>query len=132
MYRMTADEKEALRLAATAAVPILTRLRQERADLEQRIEKYQHIVEEYETSIGARRPRRSAEGDTEGPRRGMVNEHIDAVLGGGGDFKEPEIRRAIWERFAIKYSRATTYTALRRGDGKKYEQKEKRWRMKTT
>jgi hypothetical protein len=130
MSRLTGEEKEALRLAAMAAVPILVRLKQEQADLAQRIAQYTHIVEEYEVSIGGRRAKRTEGEAPESPRRGMVMEHIDAVLSGGSDYKEPEIRKAIWERFHIKYSRATTYTALRRGEHKKYEQKEKRWRMK--
>ncbi len=131
MPRMTEPEREALRLAATAAVPILANLKEERADLDKRIASYEHIVAEYNAVLSGRRLRKSSSGEDQpaGPKRGQVGEHIDAILTGGSDYKEPEIRRAIWERFGIKYSRATTYTTLRRGEGKKYEQKEKRWRL---
>lgn len=134
MSRVSQDEREALRQASYAAAPILAKLKEERADLDARIARFEAIVDAHEQSLG-RRPRAASSGDGhsagEGLRRGRVTEHIDAILGGGGDYKEPELRAAIWEKFGIKYNRATTYTALRRGDGKRYEQKEKRWRMKT-
>ena len=134
MPRVTQDEREALRQAALAAGPILAKLKEQRADLDARIERFQAIVDAHEESLG-RRPRSSAPdgtGVTDTMRRGKATEHIDTILSDGGDYKEPELRAAIWQKFGIRYSRATTYTALRRGEGRKYEQKEKRWRLKSS
>ncbi len=129
MPRLTDEELEALRLAAVAAVPLIAKWKAERAALDARVAKFEALVSEYEEITGNRLlPMGGVE---EGkPKRGQVVQHIEAVLSSGGDFKEPEIRREIWKRFAIKYSRATVYTALRRGEAKRFEQKEKRWRMK--
>jgi len=135
MSRLTQDEREALRQAALAAVPILAKLREEKSDLEARIARFQSIVDAHEESLGRRpKPAAPASGENlmELMRRGQVTEHIDNILAGGSDYKEPELRAAIWQKFGVKYSRATTYTALRRGEGKKYEQKEKRWRLKSS
>ena len=133
MPRVTQDEREALRQAALAAGPILAKLKEQRADLDARIERFQAIVDAHEESLGRRaRSSTSDAGAVDPMRRGKATEHIDVILGEGGDYKEPELRASIWQKFGIKYSRATTYTALRRGEGKKYEQKEKRWRLKSS
>lgn len=132
MAKVSEEEKDALRQAAEAAGPILSRLREERADLDERITRFESIIAAYEAVLG-KRPRKSAGEDTCGqkPRRGEVAKHIDAILQGGGDYDEPEIRKLIAQRFQVAYPRATVYTALRRGkDAGRYEQKERRWRLK--
>jgi hypothetical protein len=125
--RFTEPEREALRQGAFAAAPVIAKLKHERNELDIRIARLEAVVSAYEEILG-KRPRREGEGGK--TPRGQVGEHVDAILAGGGDYKESEIRRVIWERFGIKYARGATYTALRRGEGKKYEQKEKRWRLK--
>ncbi len=132
MAKVSEEEKEALRQAAEAAGPILAKLREERTDLDERIARFECVVAAYEAVLG-KRPRKSVgeAGSAQKPKRGEVAKHIDSVLQGGGDYDEPEIRKLIAQRFQVAYPRATVYTALRRGkDAGRYEQKEKRWRMK--
>lgn len=141
MSRPTEDEREALKQAALAATPILERLRREREELNARILRFENIVAAAEDTSG-RRTKRAA-GPAPAPasngvaadsvkiRRGQAAEHIDAVLKEGGDYSEPELRKQIADRFHITYSRATIYTVLRRGLGKRYDLKDKRrWRMR--
>jgi hypothetical protein len=127
--RLSEPEREALRQAAFASAPVIAKLKLERQDLDVRIARLEAVVSAYEELLGKRPKRVDGEAPGKAPR-GQVGEHVDAILAGGGDYKESEIRQAIWERFGIKYARGATYTVLRRGDGKKYEQKEKRWRLR--
>lgn len=129
--RPSESEREALKQAAMAALPILAKLKEERTDLDKRIATFENVVAAYDESLG-KRPRKTTEGqDDQKPKRGQVAEHIDAVLTAGGDYDEPELRKLIAQRFQVVYPRPTVYTALRRGrKAGKYEQKEKRWRMK--
>jgi len=112
-------------------MPVLAKLKEERDDLNRRISTLEGILSSYEDALGGRRARRSVQedgGDSEQPRRGQVHEHIEMVLGSGGEFTEPELRAELATRFGVKYSRGTVYSALQRGKGIKFEVKEKRWR----
>ena len=44
-----------------------------------------------------------------------MHEHIEMVLGGGGEFTEPELRSELAARIGVSYSRGTVYSALQRG-----------------
>lgn len=127
--RVNDDEREALKQAALAAVPIVAKLRQQRAELDGRIASMEAILQAYEDVLGVRRTRPAGPGKM---RRGQVMAHIDAVLGRGGDYTEPELRQAIFQNVSIAYSRPTIYSALRRGaKSGRYELKDdKRWRMR--
>lgn len=128
LSRLTEQEREALRIAAEAARPVLSRLIAERAALDAKIEQFRSIVSVYEDS-GPRRAKK----DGETAKRGLVRKQIDEVLAGGGDYTEPELRESVNTRFGTSYERATMYSALRRGLKKKrYELKEHKWRMKQT
>lgn len=127
MARTTQDEREALRQAAEAVRPKLEKLRQERTVLDERIARLESVVAVYEEACG-RRPRQEGNGAGGNKiKRGQVNEHVAAVLTGGGEHDEPEIRRMIAQRFGVVYSRATVYSALRRGRPQ-YEQVGRKWR----
>jgi len=130
IMRVTEAEREALRVAALAAMPVLEKLREERDDLNRRIGVLEAVVSSYEDLLlgkRARRPAQEGEGE-ERPRRGQVHEHVEAILSSGGEFTEPELRAELSERFGVRYSRGTVYSALQRGKGKKFEVKDKRWR----
>ena len=139
---MTArDEKEALKQAAEAAATMIAKRQVERARIENEIARLQAVVDAWD-AVSGKKPKKTppamridAHDDvppSEHVKRGQVREHVDAVLGSGGDYTEPELRKEMALRFNVSYGRPTVYTALRRGgvDGR-YEQKDgKRWRMK--
>jgi transposase len=117
-------------------MPVLAKLKEERDDLSRRITTLEGIVSSYEDALGGRRVRRPAHegGEGEGaqqPRRGQVHEHIEMILGSGGEFTEPELRAELAARFGVTYSRGTVYSALQRGKAVKFEVKERRWRRIT-
>lgn len=60
-------------------------------------------------------------------RKGEVPSHIDAILKEGGEYEEPELRKAIKDKFGVDYQRATVYTCLRRGLNDRYTQQGKKW-----
>jgi putative NADH-flavin reductase len=135
MSRVTEEEREALHQAAKAAVPILAKLTRDRDELNEKISHFETVIAAYEDILGrrARKMNTSQEEASEKirPYRGQAKEHIDLVLGGGSDYTEPDLRKAIKTRFGMAYSRATIYTALRRGKGTRYEEKDgNRWRKK--
>jgi transposase len=133
--RITEAEREALKAAAHAAMPVLAKLKEERDDLNRRITTLEGIISSYEDALGGRRVRRPPHEEADSvqqPRRGQVHEHIEMVLGSGGEFTEPELRSELAARFGVSYSRGTVYSALQRGKGIKFEVKEKRWRRITT
>ncbi|MFQ5827533.1 MAG: hypothetical protein ACE5JD_00055 [Candidatus Methylomirabilia bacterium] len=117
----------------------MPKLEQDRADLDDRIASLRAAIAAWE-AISGKRPRKSptpasaesAEAIPSHPiKRGQVAQHIDAILKAGGDYDEPDLRKAIFDRFNVVYGRPTIYSALRRGRKiGRYEQKEKRWRMK--
>lgn len=132
MAQVSEEEGEALRMAAEAVAPILTKLKEERADLDERIARCESVIAAYEAALG-RRPRKPAGEAVPGqkPKRGEVAKHIDSILQGGADYDEPEIRKLIAQRFQVAYPRPTVYSVLRRGRGAgRYEQKDTRWRMR--
>src|SRR2546426_2394179 len=55
MSKLTDDEKEALRIAAAAAEPVLVRLRRLREELDEKIAKFEVIVTSYMDIAGKRR-----------------------------------------------------------------------------
>lgn len=142
MGKVSESEREALRHSAEAALAILPKLDQERAELDERIASLRAVVAAHEAMSG-KRPKKLvaavqvSAGDADKPqearktKRGQVYEHVDAILSGGADYPEPDIRQMIAQRFNVVYGRSTVYAALRRGrEAGKYEQKERRWRMK--
>jgi hypothetical protein len=137
MSRFSDEEREALRLAAQAAVPVLAKLEREYADLGRRISLHKATIAEYETSLG-RRPRNpasvSVEGNGNKTPRGQVVEHIDAVLISGVGLVEPDLRKQVNERYGTAYTRASIYSVLQRGYRVgKYEMRPDKtwWRKKT-
>jgi hypothetical protein len=134
MTRATEEEREALRRAAEAASPILAKLRQQRGDLDRRIARLEMILSAYDETLGKRRRAIADDQPVMAKmRRGQVGSHIDAVLGGGADYTEPELRAAIFKTVGISYTRSSVYAVLKRGEkAGRYELKDgKRWRMKS-
>jgi hypothetical protein len=133
MARTNEQEREALKNAAYATAPLLTRLRQQRADLDQRIQRLEAVIAAYEDSLGKRR-RRASPDQPIMPKvpRGQVRQHIDALLERGGDYSDAELRQALFSEFGIRYARSSIYVVLRRGEKSgRYELKDgKRWRAK--
>jgi hypothetical protein len=134
MGKISEAEREALRQASEAAIPIIRRLTQERAEIDQRIARFQAIADAYEEAIG-RRPRAASGDDARKrprrTRRGEVAGYIAAILGDGGKFTEQEIRNRIIEKFAADVPRGTVYSTLTRGrKAGKYEQTGEKWSMK--
>jgi hypothetical protein len=116
MGKITEAEREALRQAAEAAIPIIRRLTQERAEIDTRIAKFQGIVDVYEEALG-RRTKASNDGkrSPRRTRRGEVAGYIDAILGDGGKFTEQDLRARIVDKFSIDVPRGTVYSTLVRG-----------------
>ena len=145
MVRSGETERETLRQAAEAATGLLPKLRQDRLNLDARIASLDAIITAWE-ALSGKRPKKPtlefpqvSDVDVSTPRdtttgkhkRGQAAEHVDAILGSGGDYEEPDLRKAIAQQFSVVYGRSTVYTILRRGrEAGKYEQEKKRWRMK--
>jgi len=136
------DEKETLKQASEAAAALISRKQQDRAKLDAEISRLQSVIDAWDTVSGKKLKKplplqinvfdEGTGTDHVQVKRGQIREHVEAVLGAGGDYTEPELRRHMMERFNAEYGRPSVYTVLRRGlrDGR-YEQKEgKRWRMK--
>src|SRR5438445_13717044 len=89
--RPSEEEREALRQAAVAAVPIMRKLADERARLDARIARLQAIVDGYEDLLG--RPPRRAQNDDQPDShpRGKAGAHVDAVLMEGGEYTGPMV-----------------------------------------
>lgn len=134
MSRTTEAEREAIRMAADSAGKLLPKLLQQRAHFESRIASLQAVVDAWK-SLSAKPPRAAGvEAQTERSgsrvRRGQVPRHIDQILKDGGEYDEPELRKAIAEKFGADYGRATVYAALRRGrdqDHKYRQNGKKKW-----
>jgi hypothetical protein len=137
MVKTPESEREILRHAAEAAAAILPKLEQDRADLDERIASLKAAIAAHEAASGKRSRKLlqttavSGPSDTAKVKRGQVAQHVESILQGGGDYEEPELRKLIHQRFGVAYGRPSIYSVLRRGlKAGRYEQKEKRWRMK--
>lgn len=130
MGKLSETEREALRLGAEAAQPIIRRLMQERAEIDQKLAKFSAMVDAYEEALG-RRPRSGAERKPRKTRRGEVASYIAAILGDGGKFGEQDIRNRINEKFGVDVPRGTVYSTLTRGrKAGKYEHVNDKWSIK--
>lgn len=135
MTRMTDEERDALKKAAETAKSILPKLQAQKLLVDDRIAKFQAVIDAWE-SISGRRSRTEASQASDGSvlqirkrmPKGQVVKDIDQVLSAGGEYEEPELREAITEKVGVTYKRATIYTCLRRGQKiHKYLLKDKKW-----
>lgn len=122
MARISDNEREAIKQGADAARTALPKLRQQRADMDERILSLESLIKADELFNGARKTKAETsdvgefgEPQRKRVRRGQVAKHVDAVLADGIAKDEPTIRQKIKETFGENYGRATVYTALRRG-----------------
>lgn len=139
MARQSDDERDALKKAADAVAPILTRLRQKRRELDERITRLEAVMIAYKREGIGKRTRTEFDPESGEPiaqtvmakmPRGQVKAHINAVLEAGAIYSLPDLRKAIFDRFGIRYNRPTVYSALRRGAREGiFEQKEGSWRL---
>lgn len=136
MVRMLESERETLRISAETAKTMLFKLHQERTHIDNRIAKLQAVVDAWDSISGKRQKvglalensMMTGKPKTRAPK-GQVLGHVEQVLQDGRSYDEPEIRKAIEEKFGVVYGRATVYTCLRRGvkdhkflpDGKKWK-----------
>jgi hypothetical protein len=136
MTRTGDTEREVIRIAAESASKLLPKLRQEQQRLEDRVARLQAVVAAWE-AVSGKRVRSDAIGESENTgeirvraKKGQVPAHIEQVLQDGQEYAEPELRKAIEERFGVKYERATVYTSLRRGlKDHKYQHQGKKWSL---
>lgn len=136
MARISDNEREAIKQGADAARTALPKLRQQRADLDERIVSLESLIKADELFNGSRKTKAETSdvGDFGEPRkrvrRGQVAKHVDAVLADGIAKDEPTIRQKIKEAYGETYGRATVYTALRRGErDHRYMKSGKMWRL---
>lgn len=122
MARISDNEREAIKQGADAARTALPKLRQQRADLDERISSLESLIKADDLFNGPRKTKAETSdvGEVSEPtrkrvRRGQVPKHIDAVLADGIAKDEPTIRQKIKETYGETYGRATVYTALCRG-----------------
>jgi hypothetical protein len=130
MGKVSEAEREAIRQAAEAVLPLVRRLLQDRAEIDEKLARYQPIVQDWEQLSGQRRSEGSSSSGRR-TRRGEVAGYISAVLGDGGKFGEQEIRNRIKEKFAVDVPRGTVYSTLTRGrKAGKYEHAAEKWSIK--
>jgi hypothetical protein len=137
MTRAGDTERETIRIAADSASKLLPSLHQKRAKLDGQIANLQAVIDAWESISGKRSKTDPSvqDGGTGAKirtrvKRGQVPEHINQILQAGGAYDEPELRKAITEKFGATYSRATVYTSLRRGlKDHKYVQNGKKWSL---
>ena len=127
-------EREAIRISADASAKLLVSLRQQKEKLENRIASLQAVVDAWNSISGKRKVETGSADGLAGTRKrvkkGQVSAHIDQVLSDGGEYEEPELRKALADRFNEHYGRATVYTNLRRGEkDHKYVHKGKKWSL---
>ena len=126
-------EREAFRISADAASKLLVSLRQQKEKLERRISNLQAVVDAWDSLSGKRKGESSDSSEAEvrvRVKKGQVPQHIEEILRGGHEYEEPELRKAITDRFGVSYTRATVYTSLRRGiKAHKYVQNGKKWSL---
>lgn len=130
MTRKGSQERETLRISAEMAEKLILKLREDIKVAKARMRALQLVVDANAQLSGRRS--RILIGPEEAPKKrapkGQVLKHVEEVLQGHIGLEEPEIRKAIQEKFGIPYGRATVYTTLRRGfadhkflkDGKKW------------
>ena len=137
MARISETERETIRISADAASKMLVKLQEQKAQLDDRIANLQAVVNAWGSISGKRLKVETGQDETElgtairtRVRKGEVPANIDKVLQDGGEFEEPELRKAIADRFGATYSRATVYTCLRRGlKEHKYAKNDKKWSL---
>jgi hypothetical protein len=125
MTRITQAEKDVVRKAAEEAAALLPKLREDKADLERRIERLESYVRHWDEMSG-KRPKEQGEGAAETgdvtkksrAKKGQVLAHVEAVLNTGGEMDPSDINAAIDLRFGEKYGRSTIYNALAQGEKK--------------
>jgi hypothetical protein len=115
---------------------MLPRLKQERANLDQRMASLEAVISAYEAFTGKRQNTTSAATSPTSPnrvKRGQVVEHIDTILRSEAAYDEPTIRQKMAECFEVAYKRSTVYSTLRRFKDKKYvyDETTKLWKMKS-
>lgn len=95
------SEEEILAEAAKAAATMLPAL-------EKRIAALKAIIEAAQNGAAPQAAPSEA-------ARGQAREHVDAILGTGGSYREGQIRKLIAQRFHAAHSRTAIYSVLRRG-----------------
>jgi hypothetical protein len=133
--RASKNERTTIRHAAEAATAMLPRLKQARADLDQRMASLEAVISAYGALTGKRQNTTPAATSPTSPnrvKRGQVVEHIDTILRSEAAYDEPTIRQKMAECFEIAYKRSTVYSTLRRFKDKKYvyDETTKLWKMK--
>jgi C4-dicarboxylate-specific signal transduction histidine kinase len=133
--RASKNERTTIRHAAEAATAMLPRLKQARADLDQRMASLEAVISAYGALTGKRQNTTPAATSPTSPnrvKRGQVVEHIDTILRSEAAYDEPTIRQKLAECFEVAYKRSTVYSTLRRFKDKKYvyDETTKLWKMK--
>jgi hypothetical protein len=132
MRRRSSHERETLRISADAAEKLILELRKEIEEINVRIGVLQTIVDANAEMCGKRLKSHVGANGTAKKRapKGQVPKHIEEILRDGGELEEPELRKAIFDRFGVSYGRATVYTCLRRGlDDHKFVKNGKKWSL---
>ena|SRR5579863_8934943 len=129
MSRQSSHERETLKISADAAEKLILGLREEIEHINTRIARLQTIVDAHAEMSGKRPKSLLGTGKKRAPK-GHVPQHIDEILKDGQEREEPEIRKAITDRFNVTYGRATVYTSLRRGFADhRYMKNGKKWSL---
>ncbi len=136
MARASKNERTTIQHAAEAATAMLPRLKQERANLDQRMASLEAVISAYGALTGKRQNTTPAATTPTSPnrvQRGQVVEHIDTILRSEAAYDEPTIRQKMAECFEVAYKRSTVYSTLRRFKDKKYvyDETTKLWKMKS-
>lgn len=131
MSRQASQEKETLRISAEMAERLILKLRDDIKQAKARMKALQLVVNAH-AQLSGRRPKVLLEADAPRKRapKGQVLKHVEEILHVRGGLEEPELRKAIHDKFGIAYGRATVYTTLRRGAADhKFMKEGKKWSL---
>jgi hypothetical protein len=138
MARVSDEEKQAIKQAATAAETLLPKLRQQRDAIDQRIASLEALVKASDLFNGPSKSKGDQDESGSSPARsskkrakkGQVAKHVDAVLSDGSQVDEATLRDKISETFHVSYGRATIYSVLRRGYKEdRYDKVGNKWKL---
>lgn len=135
---MANPDRETLRVAAESAARLIAKYEQTITRCQDKIAPLQAIIEAWDAVCGRRsknQDRIKVDGEATTPntrnRRGLVPDVVAKVLATGEDLGEPEIRARVEQMLGVRLTRATVYSALRRGkELNRYEQTGQRWRLR--
>jgi hypothetical protein len=137
MNRTSDSERESFRQAAEIASAKIPKLQAKQKEIAEQITAFQAMIDAYEMLCGKRRPanengtveQQVPSAKKQRAKKGLVTEQIEEALGDSSELEVVELRDKIERMHGKHYGRSTIYTALNRGEGKKFQRQGNKWRM---